>query len=168
MSSLFENRIFKALVLWCGLWELCHLLLNLKTAFLGGKDFPPAPPEGWAAQAYLIFDGMVASDIVQAALCLVFVAAYLARRSWCFALGLVCLGSSAFNSFAFTYFIVGTGAWAPHAAEYWLIQLLWSPLLLLFLWMFRALCRVGADEATGARSLRAESARRETDAFGNA
>ena len=97
-----------------------------------------------------IFDGMVAADLVQAALCLVFVGGYFARRSWCFALGLVCLGSSAFNSFAFTYFIVGTGAWASHAAEYWTIQVLWAPLLALFFWLYASLSQLDADDADDA------------------
>lgn len=83
MSHLFTNRRFKALVLWCGLWQLSHLLLNVNTAFLGATDFPPPPPQGWAPQAHSIFDGMVAADLVQAALCLVFVGGYFARRSWC-------------------------------------------------------------------------------------
>src|ERR1041384_71614 len=139
MYALFANRYFKSLVLWCGLWELVHLLLNINTAFFGATDFPPPPPQGWAPQVRLVFDGMVAADIIQAALCLVFVGGYWARRGWCFMLGLVCLGSSAFNSFAFTYFMVGTGAWAAHSREYWTIQVLWAPLLTLFLWLCKAM-----------------------------
>jgi hypothetical protein len=143
-DALFDNRWFRALTLWCGLWEVAHFALNINTLVFGATDFPPAPPEGWTAQTRMIFSGIVASDIIQAGLCIVFAVAFLMRKRWCFMLGLVCLGSSAFNSFSFTYFMVLTGAWAAHAGEYIGIQVLWAPLFVLFLWLCVAFSRGGA------------------------
>src|SRR5262249_33775703 len=105
MKALFDNRAFRALVLWCGLWQASHLALNVAYC-LGSVEFPLPPPQGWTEQARLIFDGLVASDLVQSVVSLAFVVGYLLRKRWCFVLGLASLSSSAFNSFSFTYFIV--------------------------------------------------------------
>lgn len=148
MGDLFRNRWFKGLVAWCGIWEAGHLLLTIDT-MLGSTDFPPPPPEGWTSQTRAIFDGIVASDSIQAALCLVFVVGYFLRQRWSFVLGLVCLASSAFNSYAFTRYIIGTGAWAAHAADYTMIQILWAPLFFLFLWLCRALVAATSSEQPG-------------------
>ena len=140
MNSLYSNKVFKALVLWCGLWQAVHLALNVGYCF-GAVEFPLPPPEGWTEQAHRIFDGIVASDMVQSVVSLLFVAGYLMRRRWSFVLGLVSLSSSMFNSFSFTFFMIGTGAWGAHFMDYTMIQVLWLPMAVLFFWLCRALAR---------------------------
>jgi hypothetical protein len=146
MKYLFNDKAFRGLVYWSGLWQAIHLALNIAYT-LGRADFPPAPPEGWTEQATHIFEGLVASDIVQSLVALAFVGGYVTRKRWSFVLGLVSLSSSMFNSFSFTYFMVGTGAWAAHATDFVIIQVLWSPLVVLFFWICHAFAREGeADE----------------------
>lgn len=146
MTSIFRDKWFRALVAWGGLWQLGHLILNIQYCFQK-VDFPLPPLGGWSDQARLIFDGLVASDLLQSCVSLVAVAGYFAHKRWSLALGLVSLSSSVFNSLSFTYFIVATGAWAAHASHYWFIQILWAPLLLQMLWLCHHLSRLGIHDA---------------------
>jgi hypothetical protein len=152
MTKVFDDKYFRGLVAWCGFWQACHLILNIQYC-LGKVEFPLPPPDGWTSQAHRIFDGIVAGDLLQSLIALVFVAGFFLRKRWSLVWGLVSLSSSMFGSFSFTYFIVGTGAWTPHAAHYYAIQVLWAPLVVLFVWICRALSEGPAVAPKPARSL---------------
>ena len=81
----------RALVVWYGVFQAGHLLLNARYQLFPAADRPPlpfAPPaEGWLPQTISFGSGMAVADLFNAALSLVFVTGFFRRASWAAWLG---------------------------------------------------------------------------------
>ncbi len=133
LTHWFENLYIKILVLWYGLYQFIHIILN--SAYLLGLTpwFPPAPVDGWTRQVLVFLSGMALFDLINAILTLIFVIGHLQRKSWSIGLGLITLTVSFYAALIFTYGTMLNGAWTSNN----LVGYLWFyipfiPILLLF------------------------------------
>lgn len=142
------DRITKLLVLWYGLYQLGHVLANLRglTLIRRGRplDFPaPPPPEGWSEQTLHLWFGLAATDLFGALLALIFVVGFLRRSRWWLTLGPVVLTISLYAAVVFNYGTWRAGAWtAENLWIYVLVNILFLPVVglavLVYRWNFAA------------------------------
>lgn len=127
------------LVGYFGIFQTGHFILNV--VYLSGlqpiQDFPPPPAGGWHPQATALWTSMGLVDTVIALLAIYFVAGYFGGRRRVMWAGLVSLTVFMYNTFAFNYSVIVTGAWASHPVEYVVINAVSIPLVLLFMLVVR-------------------------------
>ena len=125
----------RALVVWYGLFQAGHLVLNARYQFVPFADRPPLPftppTEGWLPQTIAFGSGMAVADLFNAALSLLLVAGYFRRASWVGWLGTVTLTISVYAALAFTWGAVAAGAPALGLSYLWL-NLAMIPIVVLF------------------------------------
>ena len=100
------------LVGYYGVFQAGHVVFNV--VYLSGlrpiQEFPWPPAEGWHRQATAFWTSMGLIDTAIALLALYFVAAFLGGRRRALWAGLVSLTTYTYNTFAFNYTVVATGA----------------------------------------------------------
>ena len=137
------------LIGYYGVFQAGHFMLNI--VYLSGlqpiQDFPPPPAEGWHSQATTMWTSMGLIDTAIALLAIYFVAAYFRGRRRALWAGLVSLTVFVYNTFAFNYSVVVTGAWASHPIEYVALNAVSIPVVVLFVVVVR-----DVREAVGAGS----------------
>lgn len=122
----------KGLVVWYGLYQIGHLLVNgLYLLQPGIPPFPP-PPGGWSAQTVQMLNGMAVLDFANAILSFVFVYGYLRKSVWHKSMGIVTLTISMYAAVLFTFGTVGMGAWDQHLWGYLSFYLPFIPVVILF------------------------------------
>ena len=127
----------KILVVWYGLYQVGHILVN--GTYLLKPGAPPfAPPEeGWSRQTVAFMNGMAAADLVNAILSVVFVSGFLRQARWHVWLGTVTLTVSMYAATVFTYGSVAAGAWNAQALQYLWLYIPFIPVVVLFvLWVY--------------------------------
>ena len=122
-----RSRWTQGLVVWYGLFQTGHLIVNaIYLVRPGTPPFPP-PPGGWSAQLVGFLNGIAAADFVNAAFALGFVYGYFRRTRWWFWLGTLTLTISVYAAVVFTIGTVAIGAWSNHLLQY--VVLLYVPFL---------------------------------------
>lgn len=126
----------RALVVWYGVFQTGHLLLNARFQLVPLADRPPLPfappPEGWLPQTVAVASGMAVADLANAALSLVFVAGFFRRARWAPWLGTLTLTVSVYAAIAFTWGAIAAGAPALGVAYLW-VNLPFVPVIVLFI-----------------------------------
>jgi hypothetical protein len=138
-----EHRLFadprarasRALIVYFGLFQAAHLLLNARYQLLPFAQRPPLPfappPGGWTPQIVRLTSGMAVADIINAAASLLFVVGFLRRAPWSTWLGTVTLAVAAYAAFAFTWGATAAGAPAL-GGEYAWVNIPTVPVIVLF------------------------------------
>jgi hypothetical protein len=127
--------VSRALVVWYGIFQTGHLLLNARYQLVP-PDWRPAPPfapppEGWAPQTVSFLSGMAVADLLNAALSLIFVVGFFRGARWVAWLGTLTLTVSLYAALAFTWGAVAAGAPALGAPYLW-VNLPFLPVAVLF------------------------------------
>jgi hypothetical protein len=141
-----DDRLPRALVVWYGVYQGVHILVNARGLYLihtgGALDFPaPPPPTGWPAEMLHMFASIGWADLIGAVLALVFVRGYLRRAPWRMWLGTLTLTISVYAAVNYNYWTIASGAWTPaNLAAYLVVDLGFLPIL----WLFVLVCRWGA------------------------
>ncbi len=125
----------RVLVIWYGVFQVGHLLLNARYQLVPYANRPPlpfAPPaEGWLPQTVAFGSGMAVADLFNAALSLVFVVGFFRRARWAGWLGTVTLTVSLYAAIAFTWGAIAAGAPALGFAYLWM-NIPFVPVVVLF------------------------------------
>jgi hypothetical protein len=141
------------LVAWYGLYQVGHLVFNLRYLLDPGVPPFPAPAAGWAPQLVHFLNGMAAADAVNAALALVYVYGYFTRARWHVWLGTLTLTISMYAVAVFTYGTVAAGAWDTNPAGYLVLYVPFLPVVGLFvLWSVRVSRGWSSVRDSGGRS----------------
>lgn len=151
-----DNRLTRFLVIAFGLYQLGHLLSNIRGAFLffnGGQIGFPAlpPPGGWSGDMVNVFSDMAIMDSLNAIASLIFVWAYFKKKPWRLWLGTVTLTLSVYAAILFNLSAYQAGAWAGgNLWSYIFINLTYLPVLLLwgmvYDWGIKALTDTGRNK----------------------
>ena len=119
-----HSKASRALVVWYGIFQGAHLLLNARYQLVPEAYRPPfpfaGPDEGWYPQTIAFMSGMAVADLVNAAVSLVVVRGFFRRASWVAWLGTVTLTVSVYAEVAFTWGAVAAGAPAIGIAYIWI------------------------------------------------
>lgn len=131
-------RLFmKFLVVWYGLFQGIHILINARGLVLlagGSMDFPALPPAGgWSPQAIHFLTGMAAVDLLNAFLTLIFIYGYFRKAGWHTWSGTVTLTVSMYAALVFDYVTLASGAWPGNLPGYLFINVTFLPVILLFI-----------------------------------
>ena len=125
----------RALVVYFGVFQAAHLVLNSRYQLVPFSSRPPLPfappPEGWADQIVYFTSGMAVADLVNAAASLVFVVGFFRGERWSEWLGTVTLTVAVYAAFAFTWGMAMTGAPVFGLSYAW-INVPTLPVILLF------------------------------------
>ncbi len=123
------------LVVWYGIYQSAHLMLNARYQLVPFADRPPlpfaGPAEGWLPQTIAFGSGMAVADMFNAALSLVFVVGFFRRARWVVWLGTVTLTVSLYAAIAFTWGAIAAGAPALGFAYLWM-NVPFVPVVMLF------------------------------------
>ncbi len=133
-----DNLLTRLLVASFGLYQLGHLLSNMRGAFVfygaGELPFPALPPSGGfdphLVNAYM---DMAFMDSLNAAVSLVFVWGYFKDKPWRLWLGTINLTLSVYAAILFNLSAYQAGAWAgANLWTYVFINVTYIPVLILF------------------------------------
>jgi hypothetical protein len=129
-----ENRAYRFLVIWYGLYQLGHLIFNAGY-FLFDLEFPPPPESGtWEGQVVPFLHALGAGDLILAFLSVVFAAGFLLRKPWAPWLGLVTLSASLFSVAVFTWGTAANGTWNSQVGEQLFLYIIYLPVIVLLFW----------------------------------
>lgn len=135
-----DSKVVKSLVLWFGIYQLGHILSNIRAAFQlysgGFTDLFPAlpPPGGWTSQAMNFFVAMATMDSINAFLTIIFVIGFFRKAQWRGWMGMLNLTLSLYAALLFNYATYASGAWiGDNFPGYLLINVLYLPVLALFI-----------------------------------
>lgn len=138
-----DDRLTKFLVLAFGLYQVGHLLSNLRGAliFFGRGELPfPAlpPPDGFDPHLISAYLDMAVMDSINAVVSLVFVWGYFTgkpRRLW---LGSITVTLSVYAAILFNLTAYQAGAWAgDNLTAYLLINIGYLPVIVLWVQVLR-------------------------------
>lgn len=138
-----DNNLTKFLVFAFGLYQVGHILSNIRGAFVfsatGQLAFPALPPPGgWSGDIYNLYIDMATMDTLNALVSLVFVWGYFARKPWRLWLGSVTITLSVYAAILFNLTAYQAGAWTgAHLWPYLLINLTYLPVVALYLQVLR-------------------------------
>ena len=125
----------RVLVVWYGIFQGAHLVLNARYQLVPEAARPPfpfaGPAEGWFPQTISFMSGMAVADLANAALALIVVVGFFRRASWVAWLGTVTLTISLYAAIAFTWGAVAAGAPAIGIPYLW-VHLPFIPVAVLF------------------------------------
>jgi hypothetical protein len=132
-----DNRLTRLLVTAFGLYQLGHILSNIRGAFIffdtGQIDFPALPPPGgWSVDMMNVFIDMASMDSLNAVASLIFVWAYFKKKPWRLWLGTLTLTLSVYAAILFNLSAYQAGAWVGgNLWSYILINITYLPVLIL-------------------------------------
>lgn len=119
-----ESKVSRGLVVWYGIFQTAHLLLNGRYQLVpeaARPAFPFAgPAEGWTPQTISFMSGMAVVDLANAILTLVVVVGFFRRARWVAWLGTVTLTISLYAAIAFAWGAVAAGAPALGVPYLWI------------------------------------------------
>ena len=119
-----HSKASRILVVWYGVFQTAHLLLNARYQLVPESARPPfpfaGPPEGWTSQTISFMSGMAVVDLANAALTLFVVIGFFRRARWVAWLGTVTLTISLYAAIAFTWGAVAAGAPALGVPYLWM------------------------------------------------
>ncbi|WP_144060479.1 hypothetical protein [Archaeoglobus sulfaticallidus] len=122
----------KFLVVWYGIYQASHVIVNLLYFLIPDISFPPPPPDDWSPQIVHFFTGMAATDLINAVLTLVFVYGYFKKARWSMWLGTLTLTISMYAAIVFTYGTIASGAWTGNLYGYLWFYIPFVPVVILF------------------------------------
>jgi len=111
-----KHRLTQFLVACFGLYQLGHLLSNIRAGFIfvasGAIAFPAVPPPGgWSPDMAHVFMDMASMDSLNAVASLVFVWAFFRGKAWALWLGTVTTTLSFYAAILFNLSAYQAGAW---------------------------------------------------------
>jgi hypothetical protein len=133
-----DNLFTRLLVAAFGLYQLGHIISNIRGAFLyfnsGTISFPALPPPGgWSQDMVQIFVDMASMDTLNAVASLVFVWAYFQHKPWRLWLGTITLTLSMYAAILFNLSAYQAGAWVgDNLWSYIFINVTYLPVLVLY------------------------------------
>lgn len=138
-----DDRLTRFLVLAFGLYQVGHLLSNLRGAFVffgrGELPFPALPPPGgFEPQLVSAYLDMAVMDSINAVISLVFVWGYFTGKPWRLWLGSITLTLSFYAGILFNLTALQAGAWAgENLIAYLLINITYLPVVVLWIQVLR-------------------------------
>ena len=133
-----KDRLTQFLVVCFALYQLGHLLSNIRAAFVwfsaGEVAFPAVPPPGgWSVDMVHVFMDMATMDSINAVVSLVFVWAFFRGKSWALWLGTITTTLSFYAAILFNLSAYQAGAWVgPNLWVYLFINITYVPIALLW------------------------------------
>ena len=133
-----KDRVTQFLVVCFGLYQLGHLLSNIRAAFIfassGAVAFPAVPPPGgWSADMVHVFMDMASMDTLNALASLVFVWAYFRGKPWHLWLGTITITLSFYAAILFNLSAYQAGAWVGgNLWVYLFINITYIPVVVLW------------------------------------
>jgi hypothetical protein len=133
-----DNLLTRLLVIAFGLYQLGHILSNIRCALLyldtGTIAFPALPPPGgWSQDMVHVFVDMASMDTLNAIASLVFVWAYFRHKPWRLWLGTITLTLSVYAAILFNLSAYQAGAWVgDNLWSYVFINVTYLPVLVLY------------------------------------
>ena len=150
MTRLYSS-LMKFLVVWYGLFQGIHILVNARGLVLlarGSIDFPALPPAvGWSSQAIHFMTAMASVDLLNAFLTLIFAFGYFRRARWHTGLGILTLTVSVYAAIVFDYATLASGAWSGNLPGYLFTNSTFLPVILLFVLFSRRVIQRQAERA---------------------
>jgi hypothetical protein len=138
-----DDRLTKFFVLTFGLYQVGHLLSNLRGAFIffgrGELPFPAMPPPGgFDPQLVSAYLDMAVMDSTVAVISLVFVWGYFTGKPWRLWLGSMTLTLSFYAGILFNLTVYQAGAWTgDNLILYLLINIIYLPVIVLWVQVLR-------------------------------
>ena len=138
-----DDRLTKFLVLAFGLYQVGHLLSNLRGAFVffgrGQLPFPALPPpDGFDPQLVSAYLDMAVMDSINAVVSLLFVWGYFTHKPWRLWLGSITLTLSVYAGILFNLTAYQAGAWtSENLTAYLLINITYLPVMVLWIQVLR-------------------------------
>ena len=138
-----DDRLTKFFVLAFGLYQVGHLLSNLRGAFVffgrGQLPFPALPPPGgFDSNLISTYLDMAVIDSFNAIISLVFVWGYFTRKPWRLWLGGITITLSVYAAILFNLTAYQAGAWTgDNLISYLLINITYLPVVALWVQVLR-------------------------------
>lgn len=132
-----DNFFTRLLVTAFGLYQLGHLISNIRGAFIyfdtRAISFPALPPpSGWSSDMVHVFVDMASMDTLNAVASLIFVWAYFQQKPWRLWLGTITLTLSVYAAILFNLSAYQAGAWVgENLWSYILINVTYLPVVVL-------------------------------------
>jgi hypothetical protein len=136
------NKTFKAYALYYGFLQSLHVcllfvsgLIFLRTGNVGFLALPPAA--GWSDQVIPFLLGLGIADAIAAGMGIAFVYRGFIRKTWHFNLGLASISIALASALIYLVGTLSAGAWSQNPMAYIVMVILFSPVPLLYLSLFR-------------------------------
>ncbi len=138
------NRFTKFLIVYYGILQSLHLLVLARAEFIlwysHMAPFPILPPPGgWAAEAMPFLYGLAGMDVIGILLGIIFSYQYLVNKKYKPVLGLISLTIFISGAIVFAAGTFPSGAWTAHPVSYWLMVILFAPIIPLYINIISAL-----------------------------
>ena len=134
-----DGGLGRALVAWFGLYQLTHVLVNVRGIPLlatGRLDFPAPPPAAtWSTEVVSFLMGMAVADTINALASLVYVVGHFGKKPWRHWLGTVTLSIAVYAAAVLAWATISTGAWAANPVPYVFINVMFLPMVALFVFV---------------------------------
>ena len=137
-SLLLQDSILRKLIYYYGIIQSVHLVALIYAAILWQTKanialLAPPPTAGWSSQTIYFFLAMGAIDAFNAILSIIFVKLFIDQNHNCFDLGLITLSISMYSGIIYIYPILGSGALAQNRMYYFIIAILFFPIIILYM-----------------------------------
>lgn len=132
------NKIYKWLIAYYGILQSLHILTLARAGgilfFSQLTPFPILPPVGgWSSQTMPFLYGLAGIDVIGILLGIIFAWRHLFKKNFKPILGLVSLTIFISGAVVFAAGTFPTGAWSAHPLSYWLMVLLFAPIIPLYI-----------------------------------
>ena len=133
-----DNPANRFLVLSFGLYQLCHILFNIRAGVIlarsGVVSFPALPPPGgWSPDMLYVYTDMAIMDTLNALASLIFVWGFFQHKSWHIWLGTITVTLSLYAAILFNLTAFQAGAWAgDNLGAYLFINITYLPVFVLW------------------------------------
>ena len=133
-----RQKTTKLLIIYYGLLQSLHLLTLIRAGslILLRNEFPfpiLPPPEGWTSQTVPFMVGLGTTDVVAILLGLIFAYQALLKEKIHYLLGLLSITVFITGAIVFGAGTFPSGAWIAHPVSYWVMVVLFTPSLVLYL-----------------------------------
>jgi hypothetical protein len=132
------NKIHKWLIAYYGILQSLHILTLARAGIIlwlyNKTPFPILPPAGgWTSQTMPFLYGLAGMDVMGILLGIIFAWQHLFKKQFKPILGLVSQTIFFSGAIVFAAGTFPTGAWSAHPLSYWLMVLLFVPIIPLYI-----------------------------------
>lgn len=133
-----NNNLRRILIIYYGILQSLHLLTLARAGiilwFFQRVPFPILPPpDGWSSEVMPFLYGLAGMDVLGILLGIIFACQYQFKNIFRPLLGLVSMTIFISGAIVFAAGTFPTGAWAVHPVSYWIMVLLFAPIIPLYI-----------------------------------
>jgi hypothetical protein len=137
------SKFTNGLIFYYGILQTLHLLALARAGIIlwlfNRAPFPILPPPGgWPSHTMPFLFGLAGTDVIGILLGIFFAYHFLIKKSFKPVLGLISLSIFITGALVFGAGTFPTGAWSAHPISYWLMVVLFVPVLPLFMKLLKS------------------------------